>query len=506
MNKLKPMAGFLLLASLLFSCGKDDNGNGENKLNPNPTSISNVQILKFTLAKDDFNMITEPGFELFTDKGLDEKSNWYFDGISSKDPHITAATNDAHSGTTAVKTNNDKDGQWVDVCYQSIAVKKSKDYVMSCWGKTSWADQNVFAGVRMDSGIKDDKAGSVWNADAFNEYSKEFNTGDNVQANVFTGCWGWPGVWVEVDDYKLIPKGTTQTSTKLASINNAGNLMNATFVDISKIGKTIIWKNTDNTYSFALSNVTAGGKHYDNLYATSDDATLTDGLYFGHIPEGNDSKPLSILEPSGATETSCVPTAGINFGGKEYIHYYSLKEIDATNDQAWTANFSGLLSSSDGGKTWTREAKGRWSGTGHFVQVGFYQGDKYLYMFGSNAGRNTPQIYVARISNSGDMSVAANWSYWDGSDWIKGDPDSAAAISYGNASEMAIAYEPIQKRYVMIYRSIQMGSLVYRDAGSPEGDWSGEKILKEDGTEKLFSPSIVSISETGEITILASEM
>jgi hypothetical protein len=505
MFKSKSIAGFLLVTCLLVSCGKDDNGN-KNKLNPNPTPISNVQIMKFTLAKDDFNMITEPGFELFTDKGLAEKSNWYYYGISEKDPAITVATNDAHSGTTAVKTTNDVNGQWVDVCYQSIAVKKSKDYVLTCWGKTSWADQNAFAGVRMESGVKDDKAGAVWNADGYNEFTKEFNSGDNVQANVFTGCWGWPGVWVEVDDYRLIPKGTTQTSTKLTAVNNSGNLMNATYVDLSKVGNAVIWKNTDNTYSFAMHNVTAGGKTYDNLYATSDDATLTDGLYVGAISEDSDGNPSPMIVPSGATETSCVPTAGVNFGGKEYVHYYSLKEIDATNDQAWTANFSGLLSSADGGKTWTREAKGRWSGTGHFVQVSFYQGEKYLYMFGSNAGRSTPQVYLARISNGGDMSVAANWAYWDGSDWVTGDPDVAAAITYGNAAEMTVTYEPVQKRYVMIYRSKEMESLVFRDAGSPEGDWSGEKILKEDGTTKLFSPSVVSVSETGEITILASGM
>ena len=166
------------------------------------------------------------------------------------------------------------------------------------------------------------------------------------------------------------------------------------------------------------------------------------------------------------------------------------------------------MSSADGGKSWTREIRGRWSGAGHFVQAAFYLSDRYLYMFGSDAGRSTPKIYVARIKSDGDIATAANWTYWDGTDWVAGDPESAAAITYGNASEMCVAYNATHKRYIMIYRSGTTGGLVYRDAGSPEGDWSGEKLLALDNANQggWFSPSVYPYSSGDNMYFIVSQL
>ena len=257
----------------------------------------------------------------------------------------------------------------------------------------------------------------------------------------------------------------------------------------------------------AMSNVMADGKHYDNVFATSRDINAEDGLYISQVSPGNDGI-AAIIDPSGADEAFCVPTAGVTINGKQYIHYYSFKATDPEDNEAWTANFSGLLSSEDGGKTWTREVRGRWSGAGHFVQVAFYQNDKYLYMFGSDAGRSTPKIYVARIKADGDIANAANWTYWDGSEWVSGDPDAAAAITYGNASEMCVTYHEGLKRYILIYRSSLTGALVYRDAGSPEGDWSGQKLLMPDNANQggWFSPSIYPFASGNDIYFIASQL
>lgn len=74
-----------------------------------------------------------------------------------------------------------------------------------------------------------------------------------------------------------------------------------------------------------------------------------DGFYIAQVSPGNDGI-VPILEPSGDGETACVPTAGVTVNGKQYIHYYSFKSLDPEDSDAWTANFSGLLSSADGGK------------------------------------------------------------------------------------------------------------------------------------------------------------
>lgn len=91
---------------------------------------------------------------------------------------------------------------------------------------------------------------------------------------------------------------------------------------------------------------------------------------------------------------------------------------------------------------------------------------------------------------------------------MAGDPESAAAITYGNASEMCVAYNATHKRYIMIYRSGTTGGLVYRDAGSPEGDWSGEKLLALDNANQggWFSPSVYPYSSGDNMYFIVSQL
>lgn len=500
-------AGALLLAGLLAGCG-DDKGDDprEIHLNPEPTTLGNIALMKATFVADEFNMISEPGFEIHPDKAIDYRSLWFFEG-ASKEPSLASKHDRAHSGQVALRLDNPNEGSWCDACLQSIALKKGKEYTFSCFGQASWLDQNAYTGIRLEGGpVYDGKAGD-WNPDEWTEFVKEFNSGDCTQGNVFCGAWGYPGVWVAVDDFRLIPAGTTQTSTKLGSCTAVGDVSNASFTDISFAGKAIVWAGPQNTVSMALADVTAGGKNYANVFVLSNDLTPDDGFYLAEVSPGN-SGIVPILEPSGDGEMACIPTAGVTVGGKQYIHYYSLKAFDPDDDQSWTANFSGLLSSDDGGKSWTREIRGRWSGAGHFVQTAFYLGERYLYMFGSDAGRSTPRIYVARIDSDKDIATAANWSYWDGSEWVTGDPEAAAAVTYGNASELCVTYNAAHKRYIMAYRSGTTGGLVYRDAGAPEGDWSGEKPLLFDteGQGGWYSPSVYPYASGDAMYFLVSRL
>ena len=80
----------LLLLSAAFAAGcADDKEEGGNdiKLNPDPTQLSNITLMKATFAADEFNMISEPGFELFPDEAIDYRSLWYFEG-AYKEPSL----------------------------------------------------------------------------------------------------------------------------------------------------------------------------------------------------------------------------------------------------------------------------------------------------------------------------------------------------------------------------------------------------------------------------------
>lgn len=499
------LAATLCVAYLAVSCDKNGpEGNGNDlELNPDPVQIDGIRVMKATFSEADFNMLSEPGFEDFSDQTIDYRSLWYFEGVN-KDPVRTTASADAHEGKVSVQLDNPDDGVWTDGCLQSVALKKGKDYTMTCYGKAAWAGMNAYAGVRLEGGDIMDGQVSDWNPDEWLQYTREFNSGDYVQGNVFFGGWGFPGVWVRADDFRLIPTGTAQTSLKSDSCTESGTLTNASFTDIGTVLGIVAWPGPDGMISLALTDVEYDGTVWPNVYAVSNDTDPSDGFHIARICSGDGIVP--ILAPSGSDEIACVPTAGVTVNGVQYIHYYSLRETDPEDDQVWTANFSGLLSSADGGQTWTREARARWSGAGPFVQTAFWQDSRYLYMFGSGAGRKTPQIYVARIALDGEINNASAWTYWDGSEWVTGDPEAAAAVTYGTASEMTVTYSSTRQRLVMMYRSDTTGGLVFRDAGAPEGDWSGEKILLSDENENThyFKPSVLSVSGD-DVYMLVSE-
>ena len=180
---------FLLFAAFAAGCADDKKEGGNDiKLNPEPTQLSNITLMKATFAADEFNMISEPGFELFPDEAIDYHSLWYFEG-ASKDPSLVSKHTQAHSGQVALKLENPNDGSWCDACLQSIALKKGKDYTFSCFGQASWAGMNAFTGVRLEGGpIYDGQAGD-WNPDVWTEFTKEFNSGDYTQGNLFCGAW-----------------------------------------------------------------------------------------------------------------------------------------------------------------------------------------------------------------------------------------------------------------------------------------------------------------------------
>ena len=58
---------------------------------------------------------------------------------------------------------------------------------------------------------------------------------------------------------------------------------------------------------------------------------------------------------------------------------------------------------------------------------------------------------------------------------------------------------------MLIYRSNKHAGLVYRDAESPEGFWSGEKILTDDDKDGvLTAPQVMGVDADGNVLLLAT--
>ena len=125
------------------------------------------------------------------------------------------------------------------------------------------------------------------------------------------------------------------------------------------------------------------------------------------------------------------------------------------------------------GTAWTRSGV-KWNADSNFTQVAYLKENGLIYMYGTHSGRYG-NVYLARVSETKLLDKSA-YEYWTGGGWERNE-QAAEPVARGTASEMTVAYNSRYKRYMMMYLSVNQRAVVYRDAPSPEGDWSGEKII-----------------------------
>lgn len=240
-----------------------------------------------------------------------------------------------------------------------------------------------------------------------------------------------------------------------------------------------------------------GGDWKSNAIAFSTDRNLADGLYYDDMLRGSDGSRMEFIVSRAKTgqypgdaehETTCIPLAGVSVphdgGNRQYVSYMSVNQWAVDGNDVWTANYSELVYTDDYGRTWTRSGV-KWDGSGNFVQTAFVKRDGFLYMFGTRAGRKG-SVYLARTTFDNVLDKSS-WRYWDGGTWASSEAD-AVPVANGTVSEMTVQYNSYYKRYMMMYLSVNQRKLVYRDAIAPEGEWSEEKIIAEDGYGPYIHP------------------
>lgn len=230
-----------------------------------------------------------------------------------------------------------------------------------------------------------------------------------------------------------------------------------------------------------------GGDWLSNAVAVSTDRDLTDGLYYDSMLwDKAANKRMEIIHRE-AGDVTCIPTGGFSVPNgsrpRQYVNYMSIKEwkVGGDND-SWSTNFSELVYSDDMGQSWTKSGV-RWAGDSKFAQIAYVVNDGMVYMWGTPSGRHS-NVYVARVKPASVLDKDA-YEYWNGEAWVRNEA-AAAAVANGHVSEMTVRYNTYYKRYIMMYLSANQRYLVYRDAASPEGEWSAEKPIL-DGT---YGPSI----------------
>ena len=472
----------------------------EPLVNPEPTVLEKTNILTVSFEPGEFNLLSDPGFETFLNQAPGFRSSWQ--------QHSAAKFTAPHAGKGAITIENPNAGQWYRT-FQVVALRPKTDFVYSAYVKAGGVD--VYTGVQsFPSARNNEIAGNTWAPkDNWHKVEKIFNAEGDKFGDVFCGIWGGVSKYVSIDDVSVIPLGYDKLSMNPLATKSSGSIGNTSFDAITSNGRVVAWKGIDGYIRLAVGNAVIGGQTYSNVIAKTDAKDINGKISISRFfkAQGNFSSFYTLSEG----EAAAIPNAAFVYEGKTYLHYYvTNSEIGEFN---WTVAKSGFAISEDDGKTW-KKASGVWSGAGNFAHAGFCIKDGNIYMVGTKAGRSDggqhwENIYVAKCSLNTDFTDPANWEYFNGESWEK-DNESAssnATLTVGSRSEPALIWNPKFNRFMMIYRSEIHGGLVYRDADSIDGFWSGEKNISNDDTDgKCYGVNVMEVKDNGDIVLIATEL
>lgn len=259
----------------------------------------------------------------------------------------------------------------------------------------------------------------------------------------------------------------------------------------------------DPNWPYATHRISVSG-----AVAWSTDSWLSDGIsYNDMLREGAHFSP-AILN-TGHT----VPSGAASIGPLDLVHFASTSLSDGTDGFSCapgtlgvSAGFIGVRTSSpDGQNKFTRnDAFGTWAPDSNFAQGSLVKHGNHIYMFGITAGRNGG-IKLARAAITEPLN-GLSWQYWSGVTWS---PDEAAAafIVPPPVGELSAAYNQALDRFIIAHLDDQTGSIVYRDARTPEGPWSEQKTLvKPSESPALYGSYIYPFHNTGDPTALFFNM
>ncbi|WP_233151431.1 DUF4185 domain-containing protein [Mycobacterium lehmannii] len=250
------------------------------------------------------------------------------------------------------------------------------------------------------------------------------------------------------------------------------------------------------------------------------DGEWYNGNMFGGAPLGPDGFPTrarQVIFPEGLPAgITLIPTAGISvpvedskYGAIQYVSFMSVTQWGAPG--TWTTNYSAIAWSDDNGETFhvapeTVRYNQPWTGNQNFQQMAFVRpGDGYVYAYGTPNGRQGA-AYLARVPEQ-DILDLSKYEYWNGSSawggapagWVKGNPAAAtyvfgveqgacgATYAGNQVSEMSVQYNKQLNKYVVLHGD-QFNNIVMRTSDTPQGAWSGPKVLMNQQPGGIYAP------------------
>ncbi|ADO69827.1 DUF4185 domain-containing protein [Stigmatella aurantiaca] len=221
-----------------------------------------------------------------------------------------------------------------------------------------------------------------------------------------------------------------------------------------------------------------GGGWRSNVLAKSSDRNLADGLAFSTMIQDASRHAKEILPSKKLDfdEITVIPTAGVTVGSRHYIHYMSVNHWGDAG--RWSTNYAGIAYSDDNGQNWVKHASARWPNnatfSNPFQMAAFVKNGGFVYMYATPNGR-FGNVFLARVPEGALLNIN-DYRYWDGNGWSASQA-AAVPVVIGVAGELSVVYHPTFGRFLMTYLNEHRQAVVMRDAATPTGPWSGEKIL-----------------------------
>lgn len=305
--------------------------------------------------------------------------------------------------------------------------------------------------------------------------------------------WKWALLWFSLAGSAgaVTPTGTTKVSRVTGATPSGESLPNPnqthTRYEVYGTDLGIVWDKGGGEVFLLFGDTFGvgwcgdggcGGGWRSNVLARSSDAALADGLTFSTMIQDTPGHAKEILPSKKVNndEMTVIPTAGVTVGSRHFIHYMSVNHWGDAG--MWFTNYAGIAYSDDNGQSWVKHPSARWqnnaSWTNPFQMGAFLKNGGFVYLYATPNGR-FGNVYLARVPEGSLLDINA-YRYWDGNGWAVAQ-SAARPVVIGIAGELSVAYNAALGRFLMTYLNEHRQAVVLRDAGTPTGPWSGEKVL-----------------------------
>jgi hypothetical protein len=332
-------------------------------------------------------------------------------------------------------------------------------------------------------------------------YYKNGNKSNDISLNI-DNRWGF---FVRSVERIARVTGTTMSGETFPSPNKTALNWNVGGTDLG-----IIWEMGPGAYGIFFGDTFGrdftpnpsspgpnGTSWRSNVLAFSDDNDLEDGLALSSMVVDGKGDAREIIyggkDASGNGNWTSIPTAAIRANGIDYVHYFNIR-----NWTGWITNYSGMYKSADNGQTWAKCESISFSSYSNFGQVGYCKKDGYVYMIGTQTGRDS-NAKLARFLEA-DIENQTNYEYWDGASgqWLTGNESKASIIIDDKVGELSFIYNQKLEKWIIAYFSSDRYNITMRTAEDITGPWS-EPYELATGAEyaQLYGSYLHPLSVTG---------